>query len=494
MLTRSQRHISASDPYAPRIAPGKDSSGQPGTLAAVSHFPVPLTPGASASRGSFYVNCEGARSPIALCQFGSEWLGPLFADLYSEQGLVLDTADTLRLVGLLISAMSAIHTPDCSDGPDLGPGSVAEPSTNASGKGKAAEYGSATLLSPCECVVVLARELGDLLAKNRHFVLASRAAVCTFGALLKGEAFAATTSAAGFLGASEDGAGRGQQGGKGLLVFDQDNPGLLRMSLSRTLKHSHVDYMYALACLLAIPYKDAYHELATSISNAAGNPRKVAMLADIGKICARVWQQHAMLARCTEVSLAARWGEQLRLLGIVFDMGCLKPAEHERLRSIVPLLLENSALDVNLALGFADTFNISGSHVALEYIKLCCTIPTVDGYDTRVVSVVDEVPNKELLRETLTHLLHHALHPYDYPRLNFVLGQLLAIDPGDRDTRRSKSILDALRHYTRRHAPGESELERAWRQLQSPFKERVLKARAIDITDGIPAPGQLSQL
>ena len=83
-------------------------------------------------------------------------------------------------------------------------------------------------------------------------------------------------------------------------------------------------------------------------------------MAEIGKVCARVWQQHSMLARCVEVSLTARWGEHLKLLEIPFDMAHLKPTEHEQLKPIIPLLLEKTSLDIHTALEFADSFNVSG--------------------------------------------------------------------------------------------------------------------------------------
>ena len=132
------------------------------------------------------------------------------------------------------------------------------------------------------------------------------------------------------------------------------------------------------------------------------------------------------------------------------------------------------------------------SYVIIEYIKLCCATQNLENYDARVVGVVNDVPNKDLLYQTLAHLFTHGLSPYDYNRLSFVLEQLLVLKPDDQKAKRSMAILNALKTYERHSLATKSELEQSWKQLESQYQTKLASGRIkLTVSEEMPSYQQL---
>ena len=134
------------------------------------------------SKGSYSV------SPM----LNTNWLRPLFADIYIEQGLVLETQATMEFSQALISAtaFAAFSGKLNSDQLTVRKDTSQPQIRNAKGKGKSSDASKSTTSStpssdPRERVISSARNLGILLTKYRHYTLAGRVLIRAFGSLLE---------------------------------------------------------------------------------------------------------------------------------------------------------------------------------------------------------------------------------------------------------------------------------------------------------------------
>ncbi|KAJ1918265.1 hypothetical protein H4219_002737 [Mycoemilia scoparia] len=399
------------------------------------------------------------------------WLRSLFSDIYIEQGLVLETQAAMNLSQVLISSITnGVHPNAYEIKPQMSASNQNSSNNNIDQKPH---------INSREEIVGSTKQLVVLLTKYRYFLLASRVLVRSFVSLIENNAWECEGAAlVAKSDSNSDVMARARSGGVSKeeleAMSELSNGELLQGSLNKALKATNLDQTFLLSCLTSIPYKTAYHELAVATSSAVNQPGKVILLAEIGKKCASIWQQHSMLTRCIEVSLAANWGEQLRLLDISFDMSLLKPAEHEKLLPLVPNILEKTALDINTVLEFSDAFNISESYTMIEYIKLCCTTPDLNNYQARVAGILSDIPNKEYLYQTLQELIFHAISPYDYSKISFILSQILTLKPADQSVKNMAAALDVLKIYKRNAAPTEAELREAWNTIKEEYREMLI--------------------
>ncbi|KAJ1750963.1 hypothetical protein LPJ79_002453 [Coemansia sp. RSA 1821] len=440
----------------------------------------------------------------------TQWLNGLYSDMYTERGLVIDTAPAMRLTYRLIVALLRLphaQLNSCDD-PE-GEHTPAESSSSAAGKaiaGKAAassvenglcdedDFSSEDPEQVRAVVVQRCRALIALLTRNRHWILAVQTFELTVSYLARasfvipGDALSVNSGedvtllrqrlAAGGVDAAEAAA---------LLGADTDISVLLSSSLGRALQQSGLDASFVYACMLSAPPARAYQQLSAAMSRAGLQPARVAALAGIGAACSRVWQQQALLDRCRAVAAAAQWSELLQLLQLDFDVARLSDATPEQLEPLVRPMLARSGLDIASVLEFAEAFRLNTTNVIVEYISLCCCSQRVDAYQPRVLAVVDEVGNSKKLDRIFTDALDNAISAYDYDRLSFVVQRLLLLHPQDDVLERRAAVLDVLCAYDRRSSPTVDELRienartRAAREaLQEAYGDSEKDATAIE--------------
>ncbi|KAJ2616940.1 hypothetical protein H4S08_000538 [Coemansia sp. RSA 1365] len=447
-----------------------------------------------------------------------DWLAPLYAGLYAERGLVLETGHAMPLVYRFVAALrklpaetgGSFHVvPDYSleeflegattESPvtSMGTAHVSEKlpevsKVSASEKTSAAGKASASEMSPTaeksaasdardcqdddamlaaldtdELRAEAARRCGALvrlLVRNRHWALAVQAALLAALHLARSSfvvgADALPADALTQLRARLVSGGMDASELAALLDGGATAGELAAPSLARALQQPGLDAVFVFASMLGAAPVDAYRQLSAAMSHAGLRPPRVVALAGVGAACSLVWRQQALLDRCRAVAAAARWGAQLRLLHLRFDAALLSDPRPELLEPLVRPMLVRTGLDLAALLDFAAAFRLDEPFVLLEYVALCCSAPHVDGYQARVLAVSSDVANPKLLERTFSDCLHNAVSAYDYERLLFVVHQLQSLRPHDAALLRHVALLEALCAYDRVVPPTLDELRR----------------------------------
>ncbi|KAJ1932755.1 hypothetical protein GGF37_006956, partial [Kickxella alabastrina] len=243
---------------------------------------------------------------------------------------------------------------------------------------------------------------------------------------------------------------------------------LIAKSLVRALQQSRgLDTVFIVASMLMLKPPQANQHLSVAIGSTGLHSSRVIAMANIGAICNRIWYEPAVLDRCLVVAAAARWSEQLRLLNICFDPSHLADPKPGLLDPLVRPLLMNTAMDISAALEFADAFHLDRISVILEYIALCCSAPHIDGYQARILGIVDDSINAKLLERTYIDCLENAISAYDYDRLHFVVHRIQELRPQDANIAKYSDVLDVLCSYDRQEKPSHDELMLEWSRTRS---------------------------
>ncbi|KAJ2358755.1 hypothetical protein GGF43_000606 [Coemansia sp. RSA 2618] len=485
-----------------------------GDFAALTRQPSAIPMRFSAANGSSSLPNGEALSD------GSEWLSTLYTDLYSERGLVLDTAPAMRLVYRLVAALQRlpVATVDASSEPELDPASdyASAANSKAASNGKSASKGKASsngntdsadgaYLDALEAEDVRAetvRRCGDLVAclvRSRHWLLAVQAFELAASQLARssfvvpgdaladgaGDALALlrrrleaggveTEELAELLGEANGSSepkisesGSKSQTASKAGQSAPDVADLVSRSLARALQQPGMDAAFIFACMLSASPVAAYQRLSTAMGHAGLQPARVVSLANVGAACSRVWQQQALLDRCRAVAAAARWSAQLQLLRLKFDVARLSDPTPELLEPLVRPMLARTGMDIATLLEFAEAFRLDTTFVILEYIALCCSAPHVDSYQARILGVADEVANSKLLERTYADALEASISAYDYERLQFVVQRLQELRPQDKAIARHAAVLDILCSYDRKVPPSLDELRAEWSRTRA---------------------------
>ncbi|KAJ2552132.1 hypothetical protein EV175_003430 [Coemansia sp. RSA 1933] len=420
----------------------------------------------------------------------SGWLGPLYANAYSERGLVLDTDRAMHLVYRFASALRWLPTAEmCASSSTAGLSNGIDPPPRASveSKDKApvsdkADYGYAKMdeamlksLSVEDMRFEVIRRCSDLalhLTQNRHWMLAVQAFELAVSHLARSSFVAQTSDVSAYSsnaldelrlrlstgGVSEDemAAFFGPSSSESAPFADMQS--LISKSLQRSLQQRGIDAVFILSSMLMEPPAKAYQYLSTAMSHAGLLPSRVIALANIGAACSLVWQQQALLDRCRAVAAAARWSEQLQLLQLKFDVALLNDPKPELLEPLVRPMLLKTGMDITTMLEFAEAFRLDETFVVLEYILLCCSVDDVDGYQARIMGIASEVANTKLLERTYIDALENGISTYDYERLQFVVQRLHELRPQDKVIEKYSAVLDILCSYDRHAQPAREEL------------------------------------
>ncbi|KAJ2707305.1 hypothetical protein FB645_000816 [Coemansia sp. IMI 203386] len=422
----------------------------------------------------------------------SSWLNPLFANIYVERGLVLDTKQTMYMVYRLTmalrrlsSARSLEFADDSQRNKQRSSGKAAEPMSvgdSLDGHNDDDDHGQSDLSHEAlrSSAVYRCGELVAHLVQNRHWVLAVQALELA-ASQLSTSAFATEHSqqcddessitqirqrlSSGGIGQDEVSLLLGNSSDSSAAT---DIQALISKSLVRSLQQQRgLDTVFIFSAMLMSPPMRAYQYLSTAMSHAGLLPARVIDLANIGAACSLFWQQQALLDRCRSVAAAARWGEQLQLLELKFDIAQLNDPKSELLFPLVRPMLVKTGMDISTILEFAEAFKLDETSVILEYISLCCSAPHVEGYQARVLGVADEIANTKLLERTFVDCLENAISSYDYERLHFVVQRLQDLRPQDAEISKYSAVLDVLSSYDRQSSPTFDELVFEWTRTRA---------------------------
>ncbi|KAJ3029823.1 UNVERIFIED_CONTAM: Kinetochore-associated protein 1 [Siphonaria sp. JEL0065] len=220
-----------------------------------------------------------------------------------------------------------------------------------------------------------------------------------------------------------------------------------------------IDQNLAFGGLLTIPTETAFNVFKVGMSTTGKDYDRLLKFSAVGVAAGLAWNQRGFQVGCQDMAKNARWWHQFNLLNITVQTEMFSSTSDEYQRSIIPILLKKTGLDIPTALEFARTYKIEDDFVIFEYVRqLLLNSSDNREYKYRVAGVIDDIANKPLLISLLYQVIT-ACSPYDYERISFVYNQILVLDKDDQEARKGIRVLEILSPYTRRNPPNVSEFE-----------------------------------
>jgi hypothetical protein len=130
-------------------------------------------------------------------------------------------------------------------------------------------------------------------------------------------------------------------------------------------------------------------------------------------------------------------------------------------RTIIPYILVKSSGDLELALCFAEQFQIESDYVysqfALQELVIFPTNGNLAARFSRLESITSSISNQILFAQFLSKQCMMKLSPYDYEALLFVNNLILKLDSTDSEAKRNVLVLEMLMDFQRTLPPGQEE-------------------------------------
>lgn len=194
----------------------------------------------------------------------------------------------------------------------------------------------------------------------------------------------------------------------------------------KILSYRDMDMELAVAYLSTVPYDIMVRELQSSIPAVQNDFPRLKTMAIIGEQLSQMWEKNDLIGVFQSLLCNARWWITLTSLGIKVDPRSFQsPSADIRnscIRSIVPLLLERSSMDLEVALDYCRQFDLTCEFACTCYMEkmLLTDLSSSSGssWKSNIRSCAANVSDKELmkcLREVLPFIC-----PVDYDKIKFV--------------------------------------------------------------------------
>jgi hypothetical protein len=180
---------------------------------------------------------------------------------------------------------------------------------------------------------------------------------------------------------------------------------------------------------------------------------RLRLLAALGMELARAWQNHDMLAECSDLERDSHWWHVLTSFNIPFEPSRFRDTQ----KQLVPLLLERSGGDLALTLEYCEQYHIPEHLPCLLYVEQQLTqvpkSPHDLSYQDAVKGVLGDVQEHHVVH-LLKHLLKStsptAVHDWDYEKLSFMyelLCQRTDVEEQRDDCKRALAALGVLKGF-----------------------------------------------
>ncbi|KAJ3128527.1 hypothetical protein HK098_004157 [Nowakowskiella sp. JEL0407] len=430
--------------------------------------PVPnLRSSSSSSSSSTYRAFEPqtnmGTSQLEITNLGDTFAMKIFDHFYRETGMVLNTVQTMSMVGEFVSSFYNLmlklnQNPYSPIRPKASPVKF---SPNKS-KGKSAKPQS---VDDIDLVLDNAKTLLGHLKTNGSLQVAYFM-FQRMMELLIGLRNNANNSEQNFIGNWEE------------FIHTE----LIQSLASSTLVTGNIDLRLAVAYVLS----SSLDILKANMKSAklVGGFNQTTQLSAVGEFCAVGWNSTTFAVQCTDTATKSKWFGQFKLLDILYDENDFKDSELANRIKYVTLLLDKTGGDILTAFEFANTFGVSDDYVIIEYIKTVLFSPNMNDNDMMngIVGVIDDVANKEMLQKVLIEDCLERVNSYDYERLQFILHQIQRLDPENETCKMGLGALEVVKNYERSQPPTLKELNSAIRN----GKERIKKKSVKEITEMHP--------
>ncbi|KAJ1929435.1 hypothetical protein IWQ60_001182 [Tieghemiomyces parasiticus] len=376
-----------------------------------------------------------------------------FRDEFVEQGLVLDTVESLTLAFRYIHAWGAEIDPVAVKAIMAHPGKG-----KGKGKGRAADSGQVAYVPES------LRALRTHLAQHRHLGLC----VALFQQDLGHRVYEPARAAGQFARLGTMGPPLTFTSPGDLLPDPHDLHNTVAQLFPHLARAPRLDLPLALAYLVLLPLETGHAHFRQSVQHTADDFSRAERFAAMGVAYALLWRQRAILVSCQELAANARWWHQLQLLRISFDRRLFSSnvtdleRRHVHLVGLLGPLLRRTGLDLDTALEFARAYQLEDDAALTEYVRVLLLTPDTPTTDTddlrsRFAVAAHQVTRTDRLADQLADEVLPRLSSYSYERIYLAL-EFVRTARDDEYARRGLIVLDTLYSYGRRSLPSAAEL------------------------------------
>jgi len=137
---------------------------------------------------------------------------------------------------------------------------------------------------------------------------------------------------------------------------------------AKVLGDKDVDNSLSFAYMVALPIQKSFVAFKSGLSTVGSNFYRLVQFASIGMSSALLWKQSTFLVDCKKLKKNAVWWHQLSLLGIPFDENAFRNSNNgDYQRTLVTPLLKGTCMDITTALEFGRAYLIEGLFVFLFF-------------------------------------------------------------------------------------------------------------------------------
>ncbi|KAI9359245.1 rough deal protein C-terminal region-domain-containing protein [Zopfochytrium polystomum] len=263
------------------------------------------------------------------------------------------------------------------------------------------------------------------------------------------------------------------------------------------LSARYIDKNLALNCMLSLPRADAFEVFKYGTETASGDFTRLLDSSAIGQAAGLAWNQMSLQVMCRDISKNAYWWNILDIFGVKVDVNRFLLKEengNEYRRELIPLLIQQSSYDLDMALDYAECYDVPSDFVILEYVRQLLLSDTRSAdCQPLVASVIDDVVNKESLVALLLKTCLPAVSPYDYERIKLIFQQVQRLKPDDVVPKRGLLIVEILSAFVRTTAPSAEEIKEANDDAVDEAKAAEnIKSIFVDCAKRLPFHGVLS--
>lgn len=247
-----------------------------------------------------------------------------------------------------------------------------------------------------------------------------------------------------------------------------------------------MDIVCAVGCLLSINERTAFGAFRSALPALTKDFEKLEQVAVVGMATATVWDnQPSFLDECAALRVDAMWCKLLESLSVRADFKQLKRGDDAYIkcvracvracdcgdvgacvcvrvrswerpalrlcgRSVVPILLQQSSVNLELAWHFCLTYKLDPQLSVLAYIEYNLLHSADSGYQSKIKNALRVHPCG---RDAVVALLSAVLprvSPIDYDRIQFVYNMMQAHGAADTQGVLERNLLavEVLRHFS----------------------------------------------
>ncbi|RKP17116.1 hypothetical protein ROZALSC1DRAFT_24533 [Rozella allomycis CSF55] len=196
------------------------------------------------------------------------------------------------------------------------------------------------------------------------------------------------------------------------LMISEPNKTIIEPYLRKVFSFKELDCEVAVSLMISLPVETAFNLFRGGLSTIGNDYLRLIKLASIGMACGNLWNQRSFFVDCQQLEKNGIWWYHLNLLEIPFDNVKFRTSKFgEYQKTLIPMILEKSDLDISSVKDYCECFDINKDFAYFEFIQQSIKKREFKG---NVLNVIEEIKNKEKLKDLLLNEILNNISPFDY--------------------------------------------------------------------------------